>query len=73
MSPADRIAIRVKSQPLHKTATGIVIGKHERRIICANPEPCDPPDLSCDGLVFCGLPITWSPHETQLSFIIDVP
>lgn len=77
MSPADRIAVRVKGQiRMGDLASGIVIGIDNLNILKSNPDPCDPPDLQerKNGWTFCGLQVhTVYNKRDELAFIVPVP
>lgn len=77
MSPADRIAVSVKCQPLLKDACMIIMGVEEYRAIVNNTEPCADPDYKHENgtnETFCGVPLKFDPTcYNKLQFVINIP
>jgi hypothetical protein len=71
------IACSVKAQTMGMTerADALLVGLDIFHALFENPEPCDPPDLSPDGRVFCGLPliVTGLVDPSRLALVFDVP
>lgn len=77
MSKADKIAMRIKGQPLLKDACEIEMSPETLEVLRANPDPCDPPDLAGDmPMSFCGVPIRirldWC-NENRIALVIPLP
>lgn len=77
MTKADRIAIRVKCQPLLKEASAIVMGRLEYgEVKYNNPHPREDADYKGDNSneTFCGLPLKYDPCLLDgIYFLVPIP